>query len=445
LILKVDKLGSIAGRVVRAGQPVDGAQVTVGKLYTTSDGEGAFVISNIKPGTYNVGGDSQRLGAFTKGPSIELAAGEQRTGVDVELELAGAISGIVVDQNYAPVPGVFVSFSLLHGRDFGIATTSDDGTFHARTLSGGGEYTYEVHASQRSPIAFRAAGSVPFAPVTVKDGTTSVEGLRIRIQVDHLAIAGRVVDATDHGVADLTVRAVPAGRQGPNTSAPTTTTDASGAFALHDLPAGKYDITAHGAQGDAHDDGVDAAGGDVVLHLTGLGSVEGALTDFSDPPEVVLFRGDRNDHPLLTPTITATSFHVADVPAGIYYVIAKAKAGFDESTITVAPGAPTKVTLRQRGFGAVVGTVRDGETHAPVGGLSCSATSDDRILDSLRRQNDAGKPVTSDASGGFRIDHVLEGATTVTCSGDKTAKGHVTVVKSDTARLDLDTSSVAKP
>jgi hypothetical protein len=436
--LEVDKLASIAGIVTRAGKAVDGASISAGRSYATSAADGTFTIANLKPGTYDVGGDSKRIGAFSKGLSITVAAGEQRTGVGVELDLAGAISGVVVDQHDAPVPGVFVSFSLVEGRDFGIATTADDGSFHARALSGGGTYKYEVHATERSPIVYRPVDGDPATPIAVADGNTRIEGVRIRIQVDRLTISGHVLDAHDHPIADMTVRAVPVGRFG--SSVPTATTNSAGAFTLHDLTAGNYDLGLRGAEGEAHEEAVKAGRTDVVLRVAGLGSIDGTLTGFTDPPEIAVVQLTRVDRVMLNSTVTGATFHVRDVPAGRYYVIAKSKTGVGLESVAAIAGQATQTTIRQLAVGSIEGTIRDA-SGAPIANATCTVSYRDSMFDLVARQTNAVLPARSDSRGAFRFDKVLEGSIGVTCkAANATATGSGRVVPDQATRLELQTS-----
>src|SRR5690606_1469201 len=104
--VEVDALSSISGRVTRLGRPVDGARVyarpTEQKLEgyppapATSDVDGHFVLRGVPAGSYRVYAESKRVGAFTPGPAVTVRDGEDRTGVEVELNLAGSIAGSVV-------------------------------------------------------------------------------------------------------------------------------------------------------------------------------------------------------------------------------------------------------------------------------------------------------------------------------------------------------------
>src|SRR6185503_16051483 len=128
VVVEVDRGASITGHVLRAGKPVDGADVTTDGARAKSGADGRFVLSGLEPGEHAIYAESQREGAFTRGPTISVAKDEQRGGVDVALDLSGSIAGRVLDQDCAPVGAAMLQFSLLHTSDFGLATTADDGT-----------------------------------------------------------------------------------------------------------------------------------------------------------------------------------------------------------------------------------------------------------------------------------------------------------------------------
>jgi len=435
IVIEADRRATIAGRIVRGGKPVDGADVMIKDTsnHTTTDAEGRYTLRNLKPGSVTVYGESRRLGAFANGPTLTIAAGEARTLGDLELNLAGAIAGKVVDQHDAPVSGVFVSFSLLHGRDFGIATTGEDGSFSVRALEGGGDYVYQVRASARSPIIYKPASGERFPPISVADGTAHNDGLVIKIQIDRLAITGRVVDPANKPIADVTVRATPAGKY--DFSAPAATTDASGAFTIPNLVAGNYDVTAHGVDGDARESAVAAGRSDLVLHFAGLGSIEGTFAGFAEVPEILTVGyGGASQFPLFA-TITGTTFRIEHVPAGEYRVLARSKSGADSAQITVTAGAPTKVALAQRGHGTITGTLRDATSHAPIADATCGTYGEEANMRGLEGPT-SGK---TDASGAFRIENATNGKNRVSCGSDK-AYGDVeiAVVADQTVHVEIE-------
>jgi hypothetical protein len=435
LVLEVEALGSIAGRVTRAGKPVEGADVNAKPVdqkprdfenyasYAKSDADGRFALRGLQAGTYNVYAQSERVGAFTQGPRITLADAEVKTGVEVEMELAGSIAGVVVDQNDAPVAGVHLRFSLLNGEDGGQATTGEDGTFRATALSGGGDYVYEVRPAAAG-IEIRPADGKRFPPIAVKDGNTQVTGVRIKVRYDRLSITGRVLTSSGEGAADVSVSAEQEPQRGWAT--PMATTDTSGRFTLRDLPEGTYTIRAQAANASQRVKGVAAGTKGVELELPGLGTIDGTLVGFGKPPTVMAFMTNDDDMMNAMPmraTIAGKKFTFANVPAGQYSIMARSDDGYATGEATVTIGAKAEVTLTNKGVGTVEGRVVD-EKGAPVADIRC--------------MGGGGRGTQSDSDGRFKLEHVSAGQTSVVCFDPSgRASGTTTVEAGGTAHVDI--------
>ena len=93
LVLEVDPLGSIAGRVTRGGKPVEGADVSarpdessprdfenMSNPSTRSDADGHFTLRGLPADTYHVYAQSERVGAFTEGPEVDARRGRSKDG-----------------------------------------------------------------------------------------------------------------------------------------------------------------------------------------------------------------------------------------------------------------------------------------------------------------------------------------------------------------------------
>ncbi len=430
LVFTLDRAGSIAGRVVYDGRPVDGARVRAGSLQTETDANGRFVFRGMSAHTYELTADSQRVGAFTRGVSVSLAEAEHKTGVELALDLSGSISGTVVDQAGKPISGVFLRFSLVGGSDYGEATSADDGTFTARALSGGGEYACEVRARGGSALVFPPATGRRHPTIAVKDGRSHVTRAVVRVRYERLAIRGTVLDASGRPAADVMVSATP--KQAGWYHVPRAMTDAKGDFEIADLPAGSYAVLAIAAHGEARRDGVTAGAHGLALRLVALGNIRGTIAGFSTTPDVTAVRGHTGE--LHRAALSGDSFAIDDLPSGRYLVRAITPAERHTETIDVRAGQTTTVTLSTRNFGSISGLVLDG-TRPPASELRCWAT----------RANDLDPQtqltlVRTDARGGFRLDGVAAGPTVVTCrNDDTTAVAEVVVVAGQVvnARLDV--------
>jgi hypothetical protein len=418
------------------GKPVDGADVNAqgapAFARDTSGGDGSFELSGLAPGEYEVYAQSNRVGAFTHGPKVKLAAGEHKTGVEVDLDLAGSISGVVVDQNDQPVAGAFLSFTLLKGRDVGSATTADDGSFTVGALSGGGEYAYEVRPYDRSVLVLPPAVGKRHPPIAVADGKTHVTGVRIAIKYERLAINGRVIDAAGKPVPDARINATPEDLKGWWGQPSTIMSDQTGAFAVGELPAGDYSIEARTPRGTAHAEHV-AAGGSVVLQVPAAGGIDGTLDGFADTPEVDVFSLDDYRH--RAAAVTGTTFQLRDLPPGHYRVTARSGADTDAILVEVAPEAIAKAILALRPKGIIAGRVIDAKTHAPLSDLTCYAA--------LARREDTMQPGSSqrgrtDLTGAFTIEGAPAGDNQIACWGESvSAWGNATVIARQTVTVEL--------
>jgi hypothetical protein len=447
LVLEVDRGGSIAGRVTRAGKPVEGAAVsarlksppakddnrTFGRGGSeTSDADGRFTLSGLGPGTYSLYAESKRVGAFTRGPEVVLGDGETKTGVEVEMELAGSIAGTVVDQANTPVSGVHIRFSLVQGQDFGDATTDDDGKFKATALSGGGEYSYEVTGNSSSNIEFAAADGKPFAPIPVKDGNTQVTDVVIKLRYERLSISGRVVSNAGAPLPDISVSAQQNDdpMRGGWSFGPAATTDTSGAFTIRDLPAGTYALRARSTSASKRIAGVAAGAKGIEIKMPAVGAIEGTLAGFAKPPRVTAFGGDDADmmSTQQRAVVTGNHFTFTNVPIGKYSIRAQSDDGFATTTADVTAGGKATVALENKGLGTVEGRVVD-EKQAPVADLRCMGMGSYAFA-------------STDDTGNFKVERVPVGEARISCYGRTgSATGTVTVEANKTAHLDL----VTKP
>lgn len=434
LVLEAHDIGSIAGRVLFDGKPVDGASVRGANASDTTDAEGRYVLRNVAAGTHELYASSELVGAFTNTPKVTIAAGEQKTNVDIVLDYSSSIAGVVVDQNDAPVAGVFVAFSLLRGRDFGSATTADDGSFTARTMSGGGEYGYEVRQNEESPLVYAPVTGRRHPPIAVKDGQTRITGVRIKVKYERLVISGRVVDDAGKPIADAMVTATPRAQDWYRV--PTVASDQNGAFTLKEMTPGAYTLKATTARGEAREENIAAGASNVKLVVLGGGGVDGTLEGFSTPPEITALRLDNYMRSRAAPgTTTATTFQLRDLAAGRYRVTASLGDRSESATVQVMPNNIAKVTLVLGQTGVVVGRVVDSK-GAPVEGMRCTATlrDTDRVdYDGPRRS------ATSTATGEFRIEKAPAGEAMVGCYGrEMHAWEPVDVKANDTTRVTLE-------
>lgn len=392
VVLEVEGRSTLAGRVTYRGQPVDGAMVRGRGDTRTTDADGKFLL-RLEPGEQGIYAESKRLGAFATDKPITLAKGEQRTGFDIELDLAGAIEGVVVDQTGKPVGGVALEFSLLSGRDFGQATTAEDGTFKVGALSGGGGYGFLVR-SLDSSIKFSPLEGKRFPPINVADGRSRVTGVRIAIRYERKVIAGKVQTTKGAPLPDVLVRAETKGAWG----GVSVRSAVDGTFSFRDLPDGTYTLRATGTRGIAVVEGVVAGRRDLVIAVPEPGAITGKVKGFAERTSVIAY--STRERAELRTSVKDGAFELRNVPPGEYTVVAFA--GGDHATVvtTVTEGGTATVTLEARGLGTVSGTVVD-ESGTGVANARCNING--------------GINATADASGGFRLTKAVVGSNRVWC------------------------------
>ncbi len=444
VLVKVASKASVAGRVTSAGNPVAGATLRMigtdrswgGWARTKPDG--VFELRGVEPGSYEIRAQSES--GFARGVPITVARGQHIDGVNIELDLAGEISGIVVDQRGAPVAGVAVVFELEPKVDFGFATTEEDGTFVAGAMSGGGTYSVTVRANRGSPVALEPAPGTSFPTVSLTDGRSRATDIRLVVKLERGQISGVVVSGDGKPVADAKVSAFP-----PLDSdfmmrftppAAEVTTDPDGSFALRDLVAGAYTVRARtGAGAEAIASKVPAGRKDLRLTLPSTGAIEGELVGFGPKARVSATRVDLGALDDFAGRVHGSRFTIAQVPPGSYMVSAREGAGAARTTVEVAAGTTARVTLTSKGTATVNGRAVDLLTREPLAGLECSDDAwDDRAhrtrTDAQGRftlEVPAGRPIEVDCAGP-RARSLTSGSATVVLEPGTTRQIQVEVI-----------------
>ena len=168
----LDAGGAVAGVVNDAeGTPIAGARVaafTPGKAFGFDDNEirsgetdadGRFRLVGLPEGSIIVRADARGWLESSRSTEVQLAAGEEHTGLVIELDRGASVTGRVLGPDGAPAADVEVEalFDVAHmfGPSslnatrgiHGTATTSGDGSF---TVSGLGRGPFSIRASRES-------------------------------------------------------------------------------------------------------------------------------------------------------------------------------------------------------------------------------------------------------------------------------------------------------
>jgi Carboxypeptidase regulatory-like domain len=391
VVISVAKLASIRGRVTRRGTPVPGAEVFVPRVARAdADADGNYVLDGLAPGQVQLNAGHSGTKAFAN-KAVSLRAGEDKT-VDIELDLAGEATGVVVDAHGAPVPGVYVKMERDDGSDGGESTTDASGRFDCFSLAGG-EYGFQVFPSPVVARAFPTASGERFPTVQVPSAG-AVNGITLAIADEHLAIHGRVVDDASAPAPDVYV----ATAYRRLFTLPSVMSDANGRFVIENLAPGDYLVHAHAADGsEGIATEVQAGSTEVEIKLVRPGSVDGTLAGFSSPPsvEVALLTNARI---VTTALVDGARFENHGLRPGRYAVQARAGGEVDSTEVEVRSGETAHVELQNRRAGKIDGVVTEFGTNRPIAGMSCEAK-----LSLAGPPADPTMKAASDASGHFAM------------------------------------------
>lgn len=182
---------SVAGARVTARGPVVAT--------TTSDHEGEYVLTGLPDGEYDVSVElpEGRHGLVAPAPfKARLSGAHAITAWDVRVEVAGRVSGVVVDDTRQPVAGASVYLNVVQD-----GFVIDDGPYWRGTSAADGRYAFEGVP----PGQYVATIGRPYAPTHARaqlGGDTVVLGFADAVELQPLvAVAGEtiLVDGTVRG------------------------------------------------------------------------------------------------------------------------------------------------------------------------------------------------------------------------------------------------------
>ena len=282
---------SIAGTVrVKGGGPLAGAMVcttwsgtgldsaaTREPACTTTDATGAYRLAELIPAWHSLSASAPRhipgrwRDPVTEDSSIELDAGEQRTGVDFALAPGGVeVSGVVEDVSGGPVDGALVQVGGDWWSDAGTAFTRADAQGKFTLWTAPGEIELEASAEgyadgRATSVAPTRQALVLLTPESVLAGIVIEAGTKT-------PVAGAIVSVGGDWRSD-------GDAPGSGSSA---RTDAAGRFRLTRLRPGRYKPTARakGAYGEPTESvllGLGQAVDDVVIEVHAAATVRGRI------------------------------------------------------------------------------------------------------------------------------------------------------------------------
>jgi hypothetical protein len=362
----------LEGVVVRGdGSPAATASLWISRYQASSDSaeplqalggttahDGTFSVT-VEPGPCRL---VARLSGLAEGQSesLDVGAGQRRTGVRIALGVGGTIEGKVVSPSGSIVgSGSVTAIGGTGGWPVSAAPIAPDGTFRLMHVPGG-RWTLSADAAQARGTAAVDLDEGGQAQVEIRLGDGTLEGTV-------LGADGRPVEG-----ALVVARAVGLGEAGERSGL----SGATGRFRLSGLSGDRFDVAASKDEGSAEVRGIPAGQRDVALSLA-VGRVAGfveapdhaGITDFflrAEPDVPGQGRG--------------RSLHRADprgefelvLAPGSYTLFATAPGyaeGYAEGVKVLVGQKSSGVRIELRPSGTIDGVVRDAASGSPIAGV----------------------------------------------------------------------------
>ncbi|MBW2453182.1 MAG: carboxypeptidase regulatory-like domain-containing protein [Deltaproteobacteria bacterium] len=353
----VDGRRSIVGRVTDDDdRPIDEAEIVItgwGRLRTFSDADGRYRLRSVPVEELEL--VVSAAGFWEERFALPVGSGGQVERIDVQLERAPPVAGVVVDDSGKPVAKAVVSCTDRPGDPTLRATTDADGRFNLSAVAAGcrGAAKHEAHADAREVV------------LRVGDGN------RLQLGAGG-SIAGVVVDESGSPIERFTV-AVESHR-GAGGDQPTRgrgrrqdVVDPTGRFDLAGLPAGTYVLIASAAaRPPGRTDNISLQPGEQIrgvrIVLSPGGTLRGVVRDGSTGAVIAgavvvldAVAQPRSPRAAVARTDEAGSYELPGAPAGPFSVRISARDYVSSvvPSLRCSPGGTTEqdFELRLRGEG----------------------------------------------------------------------------------------------
>jgi hypothetical protein len=326
----------------------------------------------------------------------------------------GTLKGTVTNTAGAPLATVRVTTGGVS------ANSAPDGTYILASVNAG---TATVTASLSG---YQSSSQ----HVTVSSGTTTNLPVIRLAPVNPGGITGTVVNSGGTGISGATITA----------AGLTAKTSSSGAYALHNVPAGTVSLMASVAGYQPASKNVTVTAGNntaaaAMTLISNVGNVTGKVTDSSNHPisgASVGFGGG-------TATTNATgTYNFSNIPVGTIQLVASAS-GFQSVTqsVTVTGGKTTTANFSLTPSQALPGTVTGKVTNISTGGVIAGATV---------KWNTAS--VSTNSTGSYVLNNVNSGTQTITASAtgylSRSFTVNVTAGSTSTLNFPLATAGIIK-
>ncbi|HBL31391.1 MAG TPA: hypothetical protein DD490_31580, partial [Acidobacteria bacterium] len=378
------------------GEPVAGARVTVGNAGGRSDAEGFYHLEGAKPGSVLAELFHPAYGRQQRRVTLET----ETTTLDFELEAGRRISGRVVDEDGRPVSAAQVTLETpQRNRSYRIyqVWSALDGRFEISSVAPG-EYQAGAEAEGFAPA--------PASPLLM--GESEIEDLELVLGRSG-SVVGQILGLDPEQLARVQVAADDdrMGRPGQ--------IDAQGRFAIRDLPASTWELTARlsGEQRQVQARVVLAAGETVVRDLEfGNRLTLSGHVEYNGGPLSGAAVAIRASHFTLERNVTTGfdgGFRIEDLEPDTYWLGVSHSREILTHNETLTLSADRDVVIRLDA-GSLSGRVRDDATGEPVAGTLVQLHPEDGP-DFLI----AG---SADAAGHFHLPRVPAGRYTLLAKAD---------------------------
>ncbi len=446
---------AIVGRAIErlTSAPVANAQVEAiatdqpGRKSARTNEDGSFRIEGLAPGKYRLEGLAPGLSGYAR-VTVLVGVADTSHETIVELERSPPVNGRVVESDtHAPCTGGEVTLHDKRVGEYAQGIIEADGAVHFTAVLPG---TYSVDVSCDDH-----ARKPKYPTVTV--GQKAIEELVW--EVDRGSDArGFVVDASGKAVANASVRADSENSYGNATAQ----TDAQGAFTLHGLPAGKYNVVASQESAGAEaSQSVEVDGkratSDVRLELGKGGKISGTIFDQDNRPlasVAVTLTGatysrveTREDGSFVATGLSPGNYRMtlSSGPTRLRVIGDKPEDTREAIQLSLpAAGEVKKALVVERRAGFIEGTVVDARGEG-MPDFFVDATRTDRPQKGVRRGTTVTNGVNdsrviTDARGHFRIESLANGEYTIRAYRQSGAQNSITLVTTGTTNAKVQMS-----
>ena len=332
-----------------------------------ADANGNYTITGLAAGTYQI--EPVSYAYFSNDPSITLIAGETSSGVSVEMQPGGVISGVLTQASGGqPLPGVAVYATNANG-GIQVAYSDASGNYSFQHLAAG-SYTLVTNLQSSATSANARVTTLDPTPVTANLQATISESISgtLYLADGSTPVSGAVVVLLNNG-----------------TEVATATSGASGTYQFLLEQTGTFTLQAAG--GDASfapiQNVVVGSGQNITENLTaGSGSLAITVTDASQSVngDLVQIYQVANGMQVAQATLNASGqISIPNLVDGSYQVVVTGSNDRGAQTTAAISGGDTATpTIALQGEATITGTLTETGTGTPVayGSIGIYSTTD---------------------------------------------------------------------